>query len=123
MIIGYIAGKTTLLYTWCLSDQATKAGPTYSFNVEMVYGPKNGQILLVWDVTDTVRRRQFYHGTDGKFLLINRHIYRMIEKKSDASTNAGKPVTSCITFARSQPAIHSLMIGPIAIVDYDVLCG
>ena len=41
--------------------------PTESFNVETVTRPRIGS-LLIWDVTDTARRRQFFHGTEGKYL-------------------------------------------------------
>lgn len=56
------SGKTTLLYYWCLG-QLTEPVPTESFNVEMIRAP-GGATLLIWDVSDPGRRRQFYHGTE-----------------------------------------------------------
>ncbi|XP_052787669.1 ADP-ribosylation factor K-like [Mya arenaria] len=65
------SGKTTLLYGWCLPGQETMAVPTQSFNVEMVYGVRNGQMLLMWDISDISRRRQFYHGTEALVYLLD----------------------------------------------------
>jgi len=58
-----VPGKTTLLYFWCV-HRATETQSTESFNVELITGPGQCQ-MLVWDVSDPVRRRQFYHGTEG----------------------------------------------------------
>lgn len=59
-----IPGKTHLLYHWCLGEGADiTTRPTESFNVEKVHC--GGLILLVWDVGDKARRRQFFHGTEG----------------------------------------------------------
>ncbi|KAL4239104.1 Arf GTPase arl1 [Mactra antiquata] len=57
------SGKTTLLYYWSMNT-ITETIPTESFNIETIKVDIGGQ-LLVWDVTDTARRRQFYHGTDA----------------------------------------------------------
>ncbi|KAH3848342.1 ADP-ribosylation factor-like [Dreissena polymorpha] len=65
------SGKTTLLYTWCVGGKDAKVPRTESFNVEMVHGPRGGQLLLVWDVTDPIRRRQFFHGTEAIVYMID----------------------------------------------------
>ncbi|WAR19501.1 ARFK-like protein [Mya arenaria] len=71
MALACLTGKTTLLYGWCLPGQETMAAPTQSFNVEMVYGVRNGQMLLMWDISDISRRRQFYHGTEALVYLLD----------------------------------------------------
>jgi hypothetical protein len=52
--------------------------PTESFNVETVTRPRIGP-LLIWDVTDTSRRRQFFHGTEGQYKNLYKEILACLQ--------------------------------------------
>lgn len=60
--------------------------PTESFNVETVTRSATGP-LIIWDVTDTARRRQFYHGTDAVvYVFENSDSTDLTAVKSDLKT-------------------------------------
>ncbi|XP_060558329.1 ADP-ribosylation factor-like protein 11 [Ruditapes philippinarum] len=89
------SGKTTLLYFWC-RNMITDTLPTESFNVETVTRPRIGP-LLIWDVTDTSRRRQFFHGTEA--------IVYVFEGGNEAEMNT---VKSDLTKLLSDRDLHNL---------------
>ncbi|XP_062600690.1 uncharacterized protein LOC134262328 [Saccostrea cucullata] len=74
LIIGNSGGgKTHLLYSWVLGTNDLDTVPTDSFNVERV--AVEGKVYMVWDLCGRkdfrLKRRQFYHGTDGVVYIID----------------------------------------------------
>ncbi|XP_061194354.1 uncharacterized protein LOC133202529 [Saccostrea echinata] len=74
LIIGNSGGgKTLLLYSWVLGTNDLDTVPTDSFNVERV--TLDGKVYMMWDLCGRkdfrLKRRQFYHGTDGVVYVID----------------------------------------------------
>ncbi|XP_048737761.1 uncharacterized protein LOC125652519 [Ostrea edulis] len=73
LIIGNSgAGKTHLLYSWLLGRNDLDTIPTDSFNVERV---SSDSVYMMWDLCGRedfrLKRRQFFHGTDGVVYIID----------------------------------------------------
>ncbi|GAB1601378.1 ADP-ribosylation factor 5-like [Argonauta hians] len=69
------AGKTHLLYSWLLGQQAVvSTHPTLEFNVEKII-TRDGRIFLVWDISGCERfrpkRRHFLEGTQAIVFVID----------------------------------------------------
>ncbi|XP_022334103.2 ADP-ribosylation factor-like protein 11 [Crassostrea virginica] len=83
------AGKTHLLYSWLLGRGDLDPVPTDSFNVERV--TSDGGVYMMWDLCGRMdfrlKRRQFFHGTDGVVYVI------------DPSSDADDAVKDLITVA------------------------
>ncbi|WAR29221.1 DC2L1-like protein [Mya arenaria] len=106
------SGKTTLLYGWCLPGQETMAVPTQSFNVEMVYGVRNGQMLLMWDISDISRRRQFYHGTEDMYSIPS------IEKELDLENIAADRKYDWATIRQDEPTTFQVALQKLCSLVY-----
>ncbi|XP_060070532.1 ADP-ribosylation factor-like [Ylistrum balloti] len=70
------AGKTHLLYSWKLGcNNVVEPVKTSDFNVEQVQATTSGQSFVVFDLSGSpsfrVRRRQFYHGTEGIVFVVD----------------------------------------------------
>lgn len=65
-------GKTHLLYSWLLGRNDLETVPTDSFNVERIVS--GTCVYMMWDLCGCkdfrLKRRQFFHGTDGKHLIL-----------------------------------------------------
>lgn len=67
------AGKTHLLYSWLLGRNDLETVPTDSFNVERIVS--GTCVYMMWDLCGCndfrLKRRQFFHGTDGVVYVID----------------------------------------------------
>lgn len=74
LIVGNTgAGKTHLLYSWLLGRNDLETVPTDSFNVERIVSGTS--VYMMWDLCGCkdfrLKRRQFFHGTDGVVYVID----------------------------------------------------